>query len=137
MNRQELLSSLIKQFPYAYFGLSDDEYASMTEASYLKTGKYLKWIMRLFGIFNWTKKFQCDDFALVWAGMNNLRHAKGQGSAKEGVLSGIVWYKKDGELPHAVNIIYGENGWRGLEPQTNEIFEFTQEERESVWLVLM
>ena len=136
MTDGEIRNELFEITPYAQMFFSDAEYDIMSEKSTKQTFTWLKWIMRIFGLWGWSKKFQCDDFALVWQGLHNLRHAKSRGSNLESVASGILWYKKGGTEPHAINIIRTETGWFGLEPQNNEIFKLTKEEGESAWLVL-
>lgn len=137
MTAASIQNELVKVAPLAQIFFSDEEYAIMSEESSKGTFKWLKWVLKIFGIWGWSKKFQCDDFALVWLGLHNLRHAKAKASNKEGVAAGILWYKKDGKIPHAINIIRTESGWKALEPQTNEIFELTDEEKLSAWLVLL
>ena len=137
MTQSQIQCELMPIAPMAQIFFSDNEYAVMSEESAKQTHSWLKWIMRIFGLWGWSKKFQCDDFALVWLGLHNLRHAKAKNSNSEGVAAGILWYKKEGIIPHAVNIIRTENGWKALEPQTNEIFELTNEEKLSAWFVLL
>lgn len=137
MTKSEVMEQMKSFFPYMSGKFADESYAVMTEDSFLKTSPYMTWIMREFGISGWEKKFDCDDFALLWKMLTSLRHAKAQGGTSEGVACGIVWYVKDGgQTSHAVNIVKTERGWQMFEPQTEEFITLSKTERESVWLVL-
>ena len=137
MTRNELTEEIKEFFPYMSGKFADESYAVMTEDSFLNTSTYMKWILRVFGILGWQKKFDCDDFALLWKMLTSLRHAKAKAGTSEGVACGVLWYVIDGtQTSHAVNIVKTERGWQVFDPQTEEFISLTQKERESVWLVL-
>lgn len=137
MNNTELFNDLVVRFPYSPIYTSDKTYSVMEESSFLATSKYMKWILRIFGIFGWRDKFDCDDFALLWKMLTSLRHAKAKDGASQGVACGIVWYKDSiTGSDHAINYVKTENGWKAFEPQTEEFFDLSEEERASAWFVL-
>lgn len=137
MTSAELRTEIVKLFPYVPANIADNSYAVLTRESFLKTSKYMKWILRVFNILGWSEKFDCDDFALLWKMLTSLRHAKSKGGESEGVACGVIWYTRDSSGGgHAVNFVKTENGWSAFEPQTGEFFELSQRERESVCFVL-
>ena len=137
MTKSELMEQMKSFFPYMSGKFADESYAVMTEDSFLKTSTYMRWIMRVFGILGWEKKFDCDDFALLWKMLTSLRHAKAKEGTSEGVACGVIWYvQDDSQTGHAVNIVKTERGWQMFEPQTEEFITLSKAERESVWLVL-
>lgn len=138
MHKIDIYEELADLFPSARINFADETYAAMTAKSFLKTSSYIKWILKIFGIFGWRDKFDCDDFAMIWKLFASLRHAKSLGGKSEGIACGIIWYIKDiSGGGHAVNLVRTENGWQAFEPQTEEFFELSKSERESVWFVLL
>lgn len=135
MTSAELRTEIVKLFPYVAANIADNSYAVLTRESFLKTSKYVKWILKIFGIFGWRERFDCDDFAFLWKMLTSLRHAKAKNGQSEGVACGIIWYMK-GDVGHAINFVKTEEGWKAFEPQTEEFFDLTDEEIESVWFVL-
>ncbi len=138
MDKIDIYNELKDLFPSARINFADTTYSIMTAKSFLKTSSYVKWILKIFGIFGWREKFDCDDFAMIWKMFVSLRHAKSIAGKSEGVACGIIWYIRDvSGGGHAVNLVRTECGWQAFEPQREEFFELSKKERESVWFVLL
>lgn len=136
MTREALQNELFSIFPrHIVPYLSDKSYAILSSKSFLQTSKYVKWLLKIFGILGWRKRFDCDDFAIIWKLFTSLRHARSKNGQSEGVACGIIWYIK-GDVGHAINFVKTEEGWKAFDPQEEVFFDLTEEERSSVWFVL-
>ena len=51
MTNSALRTEIAKLFPYVSANIADRSYAVLTQESFLKTSKYVKWILKVFGIF--------------------------------------------------------------------------------------
>lgn len=137
MTKNDLSLEMVDLFPFAPAYLSDDTYALMEEASFLKTSPYMKWILRIFNTCGWKEKFDCDDFAMLWKILTSLRHSKSKIGESQGVACGIVWFRQEiSGIGHAINIVKTENGWRMFDPQSEQFIDLSEKERKSAWFVL-
>lgn len=79
------------------------------------------------GVVQWSKKFDCEDFARMFKILAQACHLNSRGST-EGIAIGEIDYcKGDGEY-HCINAAFTEKGLVFLEPQTGkELFLSTKE----------
>lgn len=134
------------------FAVSDPTYFCPTEDMVMKEifPKYWKWLgsMRL---TKWYHRWDCDNFADAFKLFACGYYFNIIESEARGIAIGTMWYNanqraEDGiKGGHAINIIYVDDGKNDdgtdafrpmfLEPQNSKIYQLSQEEFDSIWMV--
>jgi hypothetical protein len=109
----------------------------------IKKEFYPQWRSVLFNewsVTRWNERFQCNAFAIKFVGDVNARFYVDNWhsfSKVESPAVGFCYYLVNGEKekPHAVVWMIGmDKKIYGLEPQTGEVFRFTEKELNTMWL---
>ena len=143
IDSRTVYTMLSKRYPNADVYVLDDEYEvptkDMLKVAYDKFQKSLwKW-----NLFKWVRnKFDCEDFAWCFKASVTVGNALSKNSNAQPV--GFMCYFIGGEdgQGHAINnAVFSDGEYRRIreiEPQPNKgLIELTEEERESVWLVVI
>jgi|TARA_R100000084_G_scaffold81194_1_gene37559 hypothetical protein len=104
-----------------------------------------KWLFRR-GILGWQHTFDCDNYAEAFRVFMQIVHAKAQknkddGSRKQAVAIGVIWYERDDRGGHAINIIVTKEGdnlaIKYVEPQDGKEVFLSQTEKKSIFFLLI
>ena len=94
------------------------------------------WIFQLFGKYAEEVR-DCDDFARFAAAVAQLWNSKTAGNEGCALAFGEYWYLRDDGQAHAINIaVVGDNQVVFYEPQTQQIVELSDSEKERATLIL-
>jgi len=143
ISAQELRNLLRHRYPNADLYVLDTEYNLPTRNKIVSFYKKFQRALKLHKLLKWVANvFDCDDFAWSFKGGVN-GHVANKGYDKSFPVGFLCFFQGgDRSRGHAINcaaIRYG-NGMQivEIEPQPKAgIFELTQKERESVWLVIV
>jgi hypothetical protein len=99
--------------------------------------KFYPWFheeLTRYGVSEWNKKFDCDDFAAFFRILAQICHKKSKGST-DGLAVGEIHYDQENTGPHAINVVLTEKGPIFIEPQTGEQLILTKNEQNSIYRV--
>lgn len=99
--------------------------------------KFYPWFqgeLARYGVAEWNKKFDCDDFAAFFRILAQICHKKSKGST-DGLAIGEIHYESEKLGPHAINAVLTEKGPIFIEPQTGEQLILTKYEENSIYRV--
>lgn len=140
-------AELQAEFPNATLQVSDRNYQIMDGASIRgQAWEMFTWLLTHYRVPRrpdrpdlpeWQHKFQCEDFSVVILSIILLMHWRAAASSAEGVYAGLVFHRTRQGEGHVVLVIRRRGGLMAYEPQANEFYHFTQEEKESSWLVVL
>lgn len=140
-------AELKAEFPNACVQVSDKDYQVMADASVSGWAwRFFTWVLTFFKIPRradnahlpkWLRKFQCEDFSVVYIAIVLLIHARAWASSAEGVYVGLIFHKARSGVGHVVLFKRNRKGIVAFEPQTREFYQFTREEKASAWLVVL
>ncbi len=99
--------------------------------------KFYPWFqgeLARYGVSDWSKKFDCDDFAAFFRILCQICHKKSGGNT-DGLAVGEVSYEQGDVSPHAINVVLTEKGPIFIEPQTGNQLILTKNEQNSIYRV--
>jgi len=106
-----------------------------------KLGKYYdEYRQDLFnkGVVRWDRQFDCNRFSQSFASFLQIKHlveSRKEFGEGEALAVAELYYKKDGTVGHAINLILTKDGFIFFEPQTGKMLNLTQTEKESIFLI--
>jgi hypothetical protein len=122
----------------------------VTSASYesIKESKiralYDAWRQQLFDtnphLIKYSESNDCDKFAFsFYSYVQNIYYELNYGikGSAESFGVGIVFYRHENKINHAINVIITEDDILFFEPQTGEVVKLTPTEVKSIYLVIM
>ncbi len=114
---------------------SDENYnIPTTEWVFNKFYPWFQGELKRYGVSEWTKKFDCDDFAAFFRILAQICHKKSKGTT-DGLAIGEVHYEQSDASFHAVNVVLTEKGPIFIEPQTGQQLILTKDEEKSIYRV--
>ena len=88
-------------------------------------------------VMSYTKEcWDCDNYAFLCFSYAQACHAR-LGGVKTGLAFGVITFLKNGLIPHAANFFLSGDSLIGYEPQTCEVFYFTDKEKESITNIIV
>lgn len=105
--------------------LYDASYAKLQLAYLLD--EYYPWFRRWLegmGLGAWDRRWDCDDFALMFVAGMKIAHRKTAGVSSESPAVGVFCYHSPGG-PHAIVVAYTDHGQVFIEPQTGKQLDLT------------
>lgn len=135
LKRSDLLKDVYKKtFP--------DEVYNMPTSKWLKE-EYIPFyvgVLKELGLYEWTEKFDCDDFSCLFRTLAHISHRKSKGTS-EGITVAEIHYTAAGTNgvygDHAINMAYTDEGWVFIEPQNGSMKKLTESEQKSIFYVRM
>lgn len=102
-------------------------------------GTFLTWFRVVLAELSLTKwaaeKWDCDDFADLYACMARVCHARSPGADGFGLAVGVLWFTQATGGGHAIIIAYtADRGLVTIEPQTGKAITLKATEAQSAWL---
>ena len=118
----------------AWEPMADSTYAVIKADALPDYYRWFRETLRTIGILRWDEKFDCDNFARMYA---DLMAARFYGSLWEGgsvpkaesPAVAVFWYRPNcGPVGHAIVRLATDKGLIAIEPQTGEVLTLTENE---------
>lgn len=97
-------------------------------------------VLKELDLYEWTEKFDCDNFASLFRALAHISHRKSNGNG-EGLAVAEIHYTAAGTNgvygDHAINMAYTDEGWVFIEPQNGSMKKLTEAEQKSIFYVHM
>ena len=139
MTAIEVLTQVQSTFRNAKVFPTDETYARPTQD--FLTGNfytfYREWLWEHL-LYKWDEKFDCDNFASTYYTFSQICNRKGARS-EQGIAVGMMFYNNETTKGgHAINFaIVEDKKLITIEPQTGQIVELKQSEKDSCWFCLI
>jgi hypothetical protein len=87
--------------------------------------------MERWGVVQWSKKFDCEDFARTFKVLAQACHLKSRGQ-EDGIAIGEIDYTQESGEYHCINVAFTDVGVVFMEPQSGKELKLTENEKNSI-----
>jgi hypothetical protein len=119
----------------AWEPMADQSYAVINSAALPDYYRWFRETLKTIGVLRWDEKFDCDNFARMYADLmaarfyGSLWEAGSTTPKAESPAVAVFWYRpKCGQTGHAIVRLSTDKGLIAIEPQTGAILPLTDDE---------